>query len=92
MFYQFLDSKHLDLATAIGVRTVRGFPQNQLFMPQLLYTIYLSKKTRLAGSFVTINNKSRNIGTTVDVFFSREVYENEKITEARGEPAEKMGK
>ena len=79
MFYQFLDSKHLDLATAIGVRTIRGFSQNQLFMPQLLYTIYLSKKTRLAGSFVTINNKSRNIGTTVDMFFSREVYENEKI-------------
>ena len=79
MFYQFLDSKHLDLATAIGVRTIRGFSQNQLFMPQLLYTIHLSKKTRLGGSFVTIKNKSRNIGTTVDMFFSREVYENEKI-------------
>ena len=79
MFYQFLDSKYLDLATAIGVRTIRGVSPSQLFLPQLLYTIHLSKKNRLGGSFVGIKNKSREIGTTADIFFSREVYENEKV-------------
>jgi hypothetical protein len=41
LFYQFLKSNKLDLATAAGMRTNRKNNNSDLFLPQLLYTIKL---------------------------------------------------
>jgi len=76
VFYQFLDQKRLDLATAVGIR--KRFNQNwtHLFFPQLLYTIHFSEKIYLGGSLVNVINdkfwkRVRSLGVTVDfaVFF-----------------------
>ena len=43
-FYQFLDMKFLDLATATGIRAYSNEPDLHLFIPQLLYTVHLTNK------------------------------------------------
>ena len=76
-FYQFLDRKRLDLATAIGIR--RRFDQNwtHMFFPQLLYTIYASENIYLGGSFVNLidgmvwkNGKSIGVAIDFAIFFN----------------------
>ena len=69
LFYQFYKNKHLNLATAVGIRQYRSKSHRHLFAPQLLYTLYLFKGLRLGGSLVALRDIDRNtklIGTTVD--------------------------
>ena len=69
LFYQFYKNKHLNLATAVGIRQYRSKSHRHLFAPQLLYTLYVFKGLRLGGSLVAIRDIDRNtklIGTTVD--------------------------
>ena len=69
LFYQFYKKKHLNLATAVGIRQYRSKSHRHLFAPQLLYTLYLFKDLRLGGSLVALRDIDRNtklIGTTVD--------------------------
>ena len=69
LFYQFYKNKHLNLATAVGIRQYRPKSHRHLFAPQLLYTLYLFKGLRLGGSLVALRDIDRNnklIGTTVD--------------------------
>ena len=54
LFYQFLRSDKVDLATAIGIRTNRANKYSDLFFPQLLYTIKLKDGYSIGGSFVNI--------------------------------------
>ena len=54
LFYQFLKSKKLDLATAVGTRTNGENKNNDLFFPQLLYTIKLKDGYSVGGSFVNV--------------------------------------
>ena len=54
LFYQFLKSKKLDLATAAGMRINRKNKNSDLFLPQLLYTIKLKDGYSVGGSFVNV--------------------------------------
>ena len=54
LFYQFLRSEKIDLATAVGMRINRENKNSDLFFPQLLYTIKLKDEYSLGGSFVNI--------------------------------------
>ena len=83
-FYQFLDTKQLDLSTAMGLRLYADQPDIHLFLPQLLYTINLTDKTSLGGSVVNIRDqrstkKLINLGTTLDIFFIWGIFESEKV-------------
>ena len=54
LFYQFLRSEKIDLATAAGTR-INGANKNiDLFFPQFLYTIKLKNEYSVGGSFVNI--------------------------------------
>jgi len=53
LFYQFLDSKYLDLSTAIGIRQYTGSSKIDLFAPQLLYNIKFNQFT-IGGAYVSI--------------------------------------
>jgi hypothetical protein len=85
VFYQFLKTKRMDLATAVGIR--RQFDENwtHIFAPQLLYTIHLNDRINLGGSVVNvkeekIKDKFGNIGVAVDVgLFYRLKYKSQKI-------------
>jgi hypothetical protein len=85
IFYQFLKTKKLDLATAVGIR--RRFDQNwtHIFAPQLLYTLRGSDRISVGGSWVKIKgekikDKPENIGTAVDVgVFYKLKYESNRI-------------
>jgi len=84
LFYQFLDYKYFDLATAIGIRMHTNNSDLHIFLPQLLYTVHLTDKTSIGGSIVKINNivlnkKTKDLGTAIDIFFRRNIYANEKI-------------
>ena len=85
LFYQFLETKYLHLSGAIGIRNFgNGFNQH-IFFPQLLYTINLTNKIRMGGSFVNINNlqeksgNPKNIGIAIDAFLMYNIFENNKI-------------
>ena len=39
LFFQFLDSKYLDLATAFGKRKMTNLEYDHFFFPQLLYNV-----------------------------------------------------
>jgi len=54
LFYQFLRSNKLDLATAAGMRINKENKNSDLFLPQLLYTIKLKNGYSVGGSFVNI--------------------------------------
>ena len=56
--YQFLDTPFLDLSTAVGMRAYTDNSNLHLFMPQLLYTVKLSERIRVGGSFVDIRSVS----------------------------------
>lgn len=77
--YQFLDSRFLDLSTAIGIR---GYTDNinlHLFLPQLLYNLNISNKMSIGGSFVDIRAQSKiRKGTATDIFLMYNIYENDK--------------
>ena len=58
IFYQILDSKYLDLATAFGKRKMMDLDYSHFFFPQLLYNVKLYNDFSLGGSFVNIKNDS----------------------------------
>lgn len=72
IFYQFLRSNRLDLATAVGLRTNRTNELMDLFFPQLLYTFKLNGGFAIGGSFVNIPNDQgildRKIPIVMDIF------------------------
>ena len=60
LFYQFYDSRYLDLATAVGKRRIIGFNYSHLFFPQLLYNIKLKKGYTIGGSLVNVITQKEN--------------------------------
>ena len=78
--YQFLDTRFLDLSTAVGIRSYTQNKVQHLFIPQLLYSLNLSNRISIGGSFVDIRSKKLNIkeGTSIDVFLIMNIYENKK--------------
>jgi hypothetical protein len=92
VFYQFIKTQRVDLATAVGIR--RRFNKNwtHLFAPQLLYTIHLNDRLNLGGSVVNImkslsdkstrdkDKKLSKLGVAVDVgVYYRLKYKSQKI-------------
>ena len=71
LFYQFIDSKYLDLATAIGKRHYTVSKIDDLFFPQLLFNIKFSKLLTVGGAFVNIqritNDKLQPRGSAFDI-------------------------
>ena len=78
--YQFLDTPFLDLSTPVGMRSYTDNRKMHLFLPQLLYTVKLSKRIRVGGSFVDIRSQNLEVsnGITSDVFLMVKIYENDK--------------
>jgi hypothetical protein len=52
--YQFMNGSFLDLSTAVGLRAYSDNSTLHLFFPQLLYTVKLSNRIHVGGSFVNI--------------------------------------
>ena len=72
LFYQFLRSEKIDLATAAGTRINGANKNSDLFFPQFLYTIKLKNGYSVGGSFVNImGNVNQTVGSmlTLDVAF-----------------------
>ena len=76
IFYQFLDSKYLDLATAFGKRKMMDLEYGHFFFPQLLYNVKIYNGFSLGGSFVNIKNdaepllkKTKTDWSTIDIAF-----------------------
>jgi hypothetical protein len=73
LFYQFLRSEKVDLATAVGMRINRENKNSDLFLPQLLYTIKLKGEYSVGGSFVNImgdvNQSVKSMPLAMDVAF-----------------------
>ncbi len=71
LFYQFIDTKFLDLATAIGRRQYIISDINDLFFQQFLFNIKVSKDLSVGGAFVNIhritNSSLKFRGTAFDV-------------------------
>jgi len=71
LFYQFVNAKYLDLATAIGRRHYTVSEINDLFFPQLLYNIKISKDLTIGGAFVNIQRITEKTlhprGTAFDI-------------------------
>ena len=59
LFYQFLNSKYLDLATAIGKRKMMDHEYSHFFFPQLLYNVKLYNDFTLGGSFVNVKRDTK---------------------------------
>ena len=62
---------------------MRAYTHNSslhLFFPQLLYTVKLSDRIHVGGSFVDIRNQKLETsnGIASDVFLMVKIYENEK--------------
>ena len=77
LFYQFLRSEKIDLATAVGIRINRENKYSDLFFPQLLYTIKLKNGYSVGGSFVNIMshlNQSMSLAMDVALFIPLSRY------------------
>ena len=61
IFYQFLDSKYLDLATALGKRKMMDLKYSHIFFPQILYNIKLGKDFTIGGSLVSVGTESESL-------------------------------
>jgi hypothetical protein len=91
LFYQFLNTTKLDLATATGFRTNLANQNRDLFFPQMLYTVKLNRGYSLGGSVVALNatsaagNEQSRIAIDVALFIPlhRYVALPEKIRELR---------
>ena len=73
LFFQFLKSDKVDLATAVGTRINRKNKNSDLFFPQLLYTIKLKDGYSVSGCFMNIvgdvNLSVESIPLAMDVAF-----------------------
>lgn len=71
IFYQFIDFKYIDIATAIGRRHYTKSKLNDLFFPQLLFNIKLNKYFNIGGAFVDIqriiNDSYKHKGSAFDM-------------------------
>jgi len=79
--YQFYKSNRIDLSTAIGVRKYRNENTTHIFSPQLLYTVRLSDRIGVGGSFVNIKGgkiKDKSEGVAKDVFLMVKIFESIK--------------
>ena len=78
--YQFLNTPLLDLSTAVGMRTYTDNSNLHMFFPQLLYTVKLSERIYVGGSFVDIRSQKfeTSKGIASDVFLMVKIYENDK--------------
>ena len=78
--YQFLNTPFLDLSTAVGMRAYTDNSNIHLFLPQLLYTVKLSDRIRVGGSFVDVRSQKLETskGIASDMFLIVKIYENEK--------------
>ena len=56
IFYQYFDSKYLDLATAFGKRKMMNLDYSHFFFPQLLYRIIPNKIFSIGGSIVKVRD------------------------------------
>ena len=64
LFFQFLRSEKVDLATAAGMRINGENKNSDLFFPQLLYTIKLKDGYSMGGSVVNImRDVNRSVGS-----------------------------
>ena len=61
IYYQFLDSQYLDLATAFGKRKMMDLEYGHFFFPQLLYNMKLYKDYSLGGSIVRIQKDTEQL-------------------------------
>ena len=78
--YQFLDTPFFDLSTAVGMRAYTDNSNIHFFLPQLLYTVKLSDRIRVGGSFVDIRSQKLETskGIASDMFLMVNIYENDK--------------
>ena len=61
ILYQFVDSKYLDLGTAIGKRKMMNLDYAHYFFPQLLYNLKLFKEYSIGGSIVNIKKENTKL-------------------------------
>ena len=71
LFYQFIDLKYIDLATAVGRRNYTESDVNDLFFPQLLFNFKLGQDFTIGGAWVNIkritNNSLKTEGSAFDI-------------------------
>jgi len=71
LFFQFLKSEKVDLATAAGMRINGESKNGDLFFPQFLYTVKLKDGYSVGGSFVNIigeiNQSVKSMPLAIDV-------------------------
>ena len=71
LFYQFIDSKYIDLATAVGRRHYTESEVNDLFFPQLLFNFKLGNDFTIGGALVNIkritSNSLKTQGSAFDI-------------------------
>lgn len=61
IFYQFLDSRLIDLATAFGRRKMMDLNHGHFFFPQLLFNIKIKNNYSIGGSIVNIKIDNENL-------------------------------
>tara|TARA_B100000586_G_scaffold148419_1_gene107825 strand:+ start:617 stop:1246 length:630 start_codon:yes stop_codon:yes gene_type:complete len=61
ILFQFLDSRHVDLATAIGKRKMNNLNYSHFFFPQLLYNYKIYDGYTIGGSFVRIQKDTEKL-------------------------------
>ena len=73
LFFQFLNSNKIDLATAAGIRVNKKNKKNNLFFPQLLYNLKLKDGFSVGGSIVNImgdvNQSVESMSLAMDIAF-----------------------
>lgn len=82
VFFQFLKTKKIDLASAIGIRKRFDETWMHIFSPQLLYTGKITENISIGGSVVNIYNYNsrENYGLTFDISFGYKIsIQSEKI-------------
>lgn len=82
IFYQFLKTKKVDLATAVGIRRRSDKNWKHIFAPQLLYTVHLNDRLYLGGSVVEVRsqNPKPKFSPAIDIaMFYKFKYKSKKI-------------
>ena len=84
IFYQFLNLKHLHLATAMGIRRRSDTNLSQIFAPQLLYTTLINERLYIGGSLVDVRDQSSYVrdGVAVDISIFYKLQFETKLIES----------